>query len=301
MAEPASIPDDGYVFAAKRRKGISEDPNPDSFWIDMPFLIQIAKAKEENPNWGAKKILDELHVAYIERSVKKNFSLYFYDAESKCLYRKSQDLNVNRRKCLSTESLFEFIKDNHKKDHHKSEAIYDSLRTSVFPVVRENIKILFKLHVSCESCNNAVEIPKTTVQRRPIPPTYPNSCWQTDLMKMQPVRGFGYICNIVDCYSRFAFGGPLKGKHAKDVAGLLLKFIYLLGSPHILQSDNGKEFDLSQVVEDFKTKQIHGRPYHPHSQGRVERFNRTLTEYFRRELYVACKGLALKTARILLQ
>jgi hypothetical protein len=56
MAEPASIPDDGYVFAAKRRKGISDEPNPDSFWIDMPFLIQIAKAKEENPNWGAKKI-----------------------------------------------------------------------------------------------------------------------------------------------------------------------------------------------------------------------------------------------------
>jgi hypothetical protein len=27
----------------------------------MPFLIQIAKAKEENPNWGAKKSLDELN------------------------------------------------------------------------------------------------------------------------------------------------------------------------------------------------------------------------------------------------
>ena len=26
---------------------------------------------------------------------------------------------------------------------------------------------------------------------------------------------------------------------------------------------------------------MHGRPYHPQSQGRVERFNRTLTDYFR--------------------
>jgi len=128
MAEPDSIPDDGYFLAAKRRKGISKDPNPYSFWIDMPFLIQIAKAKEENPNWGAKKSLDELHVAYSERS----------DAESKCLYRKSQDLNVNHRKCSSKESLIEVIKENHKKDHRKSEAIYDSLRTSVFPVVRIN-------------------------------------------------------------------------------------------------------------------------------------------------------------------
>jgi hypothetical protein len=33
MAEPDSIPDDSYVFTAKRRKGISKDLNPDSFWI----------------------------------------------------------------------------------------------------------------------------------------------------------------------------------------------------------------------------------------------------------------------------
>jgi hypothetical protein len=75
MAEPDSIPDDGYVLATKRRKWISKDPNPNSFWIDMPFLIQIAKAKEENPNWGAKKGLDELHVVYSERSVKRNISV----------------------------------------------------------------------------------------------------------------------------------------------------------------------------------------------------------------------------------
>jgi hypothetical protein len=50
-----------YVFAAKRRKGISKDLNPDSFWIDMPFLIQIGEPR-------------------------KFLSLYFYGAESKCNY-----------------------------------------------------------------------------------------------------------------------------------------------------------------------------------------------------------------------
>jgi hypothetical protein len=35
MAEPDSIPEDSYVFTAKRRKGISKDLNPDSFWINM--------------------------------------------------------------------------------------------------------------------------------------------------------------------------------------------------------------------------------------------------------------------------
>jgi hypothetical protein len=35
MAEPDSIPDDSYVLTAKRRKVISKDLNPDSFWINM--------------------------------------------------------------------------------------------------------------------------------------------------------------------------------------------------------------------------------------------------------------------------
>jgi hypothetical protein len=47
-----SIPDDGYVFAAKRRKGISKDLNPDSLWIDMPFLIQIASQSEGHRSEG---------------------------------------------------------------------------------------------------------------------------------------------------------------------------------------------------------------------------------------------------------
>ncbi|XP_076095375.1 uncharacterized protein LOC143066268 [Mytilus galloprovincialis] len=181
------------------------------------------------------------------------------------------------------------IKENHKKDHRKADTIYEALRTTVFPVVRETIKILFKTEVKCQQCASAIDLPKTTTTRRPIPATYPNSRWQVDLKKMPAVRGYTYACNIIDCYSRFAFGGPTKTKTAKEIADLILKYLYLLGSPRILQSDNGKEIsnsNLADVIDVFKTRQIHGRPYHPQSQGRVERFNRTLTEYFRIQMSV---------------
>lgn len=100
-----------------------------------------------------------------------------------------------------------------------------------------------------------------------------------DLKKMPPTRGY----NIVDCYSRFAFGACLKQKTAKEVSDVILRFIYLFGPPRILQTDNGKEFnnaDLTSVMEEFKIRQVNGRPYHPQSQGRVERFNRTVIAYF---------------------
>ncbi|CAG2208855.1 unnamed protein product [Mytilus edulis] len=178
-------------------------------------LYRLQKAKEEHQNWGAKKIVDELKVPFSDRMVKKFLSLYFYDQESKCIYKKSQDLNSNHGKCLDKEQLIHLINKTHMKDHRKYEAIYDCLRSTVFPVVRESIKVLFKLNVNCQCCNNAVEIPKTTVLRRPIPATYANSRWQIDLKKMPPVRGYNYICNIVDCFSRLAFGGPIKRKICK--------------------------------------------------------------------------------------
>ena len=33
-----------------REKGVSKDPNTETFWADMPFIVLITKAKEENPN-----------------------------------------------------------------------------------------------------------------------------------------------------------------------------------------------------------------------------------------------------------
>uniref|UniRef100_A0A8W8HXA0 Integrase catalytic domain-containing protein n=1 Tax=Magallana gigas TaxID=29159 RepID=A0A8W8HXA0_MAGGI len=34
-------------------------------------------------------------------------------------------------------------------------------------------------------------------------------------------------------------------------------------------------------MEEFKTRHVNGRPYHPQSQGRVERFNRTVVAHLR--------------------
>lgn len=84
---------------------------------------------------------------------------------------------------------------------------------------------------------------------------------------------------------RFAFGAALKTKSASEVADKIIRNgIWKYGAPRILQSDNGKEFcnaDLKEVMEEMKIREIHGRPYHPQSQGRVERFNRTLVDYFK--------------------
>ena len=51
--------------------------------------------------------------------------------------------------------------------------------------------------------------------------------------------------------------------------------------PHIIQSDNGKEF-AAIVVHTLYTnlgiKKIQGSPYHPQSQGQVERLNKKVKQ-----------------------
>ena len=63
--------------------------------------------------------------------------------------------------------------------------------------------------------------------------------------------------------------------------------IYKYGPPQILQTDDGREFnnnDLANVMKEFEMRHIYGRLYHPQSQGRVERFNRSVVEFFKRTI-----------------
>ena len=124
--------------------------------------------------------------------------------------------------------------------------MYESLRKTFYPVTRDVIRIIFKNEIECNTCACAQikDLPKTVLQKRKtIPATYPNSRWQIDLKKMPAANGYNYICSGVDCYSRFAFGSPTKGKTAKEIADIMMKWIYVYGPPGILQSDNGLEFN----------------------------------------------------------
>ena len=66
-------------------------------------------------------------------------------------------------------------------------------------------------------------------------------------------------------------------KHASEVAFNLIEVFTHFGAPHILQSDNGREFT-ALVISELKLMWpelviVHGKPIHPQYQGSVERSN----------------------------
>ncbi|GFO10466.1 hypothetical protein PoB_003697100 [Plakobranchus ocellatus] len=110
-------------------------------------------------------------------------------------------------------------------------------------MVRDKIKLLFKQDLHCVECTQAADLPRTSATRKPIPAAYPNGRWGKDYEKRWYLAKGINILNIVDCYSRFAFGAFTKGKTAREIAQSSLRLIHLYDPPRILKTDNGKEFN----------------------------------------------------------
>ena len=188
--------DEGFVITNERKKKVTNDPSPEQFWAVQDEVFSICKAKYTNKSWGAKRIKDVLGLQMGETSIRKYVSNFLYDKDLDSIFYRSTTVTEFHRKVLSKGELLEEIQKNHKTDHRKSDTVYETLRKSFFPVVRENIRLLFKLNIKCQQCLSAVDLPKTQRTRRPIPATYPNSRWQMDLKKMPPSHGYNYISSL---------------------------------------------------------------------------------------------------------
>ena len=99
-------------------------------------------------------------------------------------------------------------------------------------------------------------------------------------MSIMSAKGNRYVLVMVDCFSRWMEACPLPDKTAISVADAFFSSIVCrFGMPSVIHSDQGREFENKVMHElclmggSHKTKTT---PYHPESDGLVERFNRTL-------------------------
>jgi transposase InsO family protein len=121
----------------------------------------------------------------------------------------------------------------------------------------------------------------------------PNECWQSDVTHWQLADGRDVeIVNFIDDHSRAVMASvALEVATAADIVRIFFAATRLYGFPQSVLSDNGAvytaayrgshsglEIELARLGIRFK----HGRPYHPQTQGKVERFHRTLKAYLRK-------------------
>ncbi|XP_066984700.1 KRAB-A domain-containing protein 2-like [Macrobrachium rosenbergii] len=135
--------------------------------------------------------------------------------------------------------------------------------------------------VHCERCVEKRRRKETAagVVVRPLSVRDLNERGQVDLVDMQTMKdgSYRFILHYMEYLTKFDVIRPLKSKTAAEVANELL-FIFLdIGAPHILQSDNGREFT-AEVIQELASLWpelilVNGRPRHPQSQGSIKRGN----------------------------
>jgi transposase InsO family protein len=115
----------------------------------------------------------------------------------------------------------------------------------------------------------------------------PNDVWQMDFMGHRPLDcGRVHPWTLVDDHSRFALGLVACGNERQDtVTTHLLAVFRRYGLPRAILSDNGSPWAsagrggltaLEAWLLRLGVDPWHGRPYHPQTQGKVERFHRTI-------------------------
>ena len=118
--------------------------------------------------------------------------------------------------------------------------------------------------------------------------TAPNQMWQTDFTYLKIIGwGWMYLSTILDDFSRYIIAWKLcttmKAEDVTDTLELALTAsgcdqAHVRHKPRLL-SDNGSSYisgDLAEWLDDRKITHIRGAPYHPQTQGKIERWHQTL-------------------------
>ena len=118
--------------------------------------------------------------------------------------------------------------------------------------------------------------------------TAPNQLWQTDFTYLKVIGwSWFYLSTILDDYSRYIIAWKLcTNMTADDVTATLKLALEAAGcnranvvhKPRLL-SDNGSSYisgALAEWLEDHGMDHLRGAPYHPQTQGKIERWHQTL-------------------------
>jgi transposase InsO family protein len=125
---------------------------------------------------------------------------------------------------------------------------------------------------------------KTPGKLRPIKP--PEGVWQLVAMDFHgPInpasqRGNKYIITLTDILSKFMIAKAVRDNSAQTVVRFFKEdVISKFGTPRCILTDNGTHFTsavTNELIKQIGATHLYSTPYHPESNGQIERFNSTM-------------------------
>jgi transposase InsO family protein len=168
--------------------------------------------------------------------------------------------------------------------HAAWKTLYSKIQQQYLYITRDMCK---EIKLRCTTCSRTAAI--TGKGRKPVTPIDGKETFhhmQLDLIDYRstpagPNGEFHYVAHLIDHFSTFHVTEALQQKSGEEILHFLRKTFSFTGFPVILHTDNGSEFINNLVInylEQHGVKYVHGKPYKPTTQGKVERANRTLKE-----------------------
>jgi putative transposase len=124
-----------------------------------------------------------------------------------------------------------------------------------------------------------------------------NEMWQTDFTQFKVLSwGWYYLCTVLDDYSRYILAWRLAPTMAAtDVETTLnlalektgVRRVKVAHRPRLL-SDNGPAFvskPLAKYLKSYRMQHVRGRSHHPQTQGKIERYHRSMKSIIKLDLY----------------
>ena len=149
-----------------------------------------------------------------------------------------------------------------------------------WPGLQNDVKIYVG---GCEQCSRKKNPnPTKTAHMQIVRSGFPMERIAMDILGELPVteRGNKYVLVISDYFTKWTESFAMPNMEAKTCAKILVEeVIARFGVPNKIHSDQGRQFEsrlFAEMCEMLQIEKTRTTPYHPQSDGMVERFNRTL-------------------------
>lgn len=291
-----------YDFVIEHRKG-SANANADAlsryFSPMLPFpasLEGIGRYQETDPYFGEIMAYLRHGTAPISRKWRKNPERIseVFEIRNDVLYHKATTRRYRRlrrwkrddppRIAIPTILVPSCLAAMHDADLMGHGGYTRTLRQVSerykWPRLKQDVKRWVASCIVCQKFKRTPDVRQGLTH--PIETSRPFETVAVDIVGPFPPsrRGYRYIVTMVDLYTKWAEAAPLRSITAKNVASVIYKQIICRhGCPTRILSDNGKQFVANvtrRLMEKLKVAQVFAAPYHPETNGQVERLHRTL-------------------------
>ena len=204
-----------------------------------------------------------------------------YRIEYDILYKVKDDKKLKVIRRYELEGVMQLMHDHPTAAHFGIESTYNRIKERYWwKGMRKDIEAYVK---TCKQCQMRGK-PRGDNELHPIGVKEPFYQIGIDFVGPLPItqKGNRYIIVAMDYFTKWPEARAVKEANAKETAEFIMDDIICRhGCPKRILSDRGSHFNndlIAKLTKKFEIKHNFSTPYHPQTNGLVERFNKTLCE-----------------------